>query len=201
MPPKPSSWATNIRLVSKFTPASAPAPSGQVVGGGEAEVEALEVAAELPEVGEQVVREVHRLGALQVGVAGKRPVEVALGELDERAHQPEQQLLGGQAVRPHEHRHVGGHLVVARARGVELPAHRPGDLGQAPLDRHVHVLVAGSHLEAVLVDLLAHLGQAALERGQVLLRDDPAARQHARVRERLLEVVGRQPVVEARSTS
>ena len=29
MPPKPSSCATNMRLVSKLTPASAPAPSGR----------------------------------------------------------------------------------------------------------------------------------------------------------------------------
>ena len=113
----------------------------QVVRGRHAEVEALEVAAELPEVGEQVVREVDRLRALEVRVAGQRPVEVALGQLHERGHQLAQQRLRVERVSAHEHRHVGGHLVVARAGGVELAADRPDELGQAPLDRHVHVLV------------------------------------------------------------
>ena len=45
----------------------------------EREGEALAVAGEHPEVGEQVVAEVDRLGALQVGVAGQRPVDVLLG--------------------------------------------------------------------------------------------------------------------------
>jgi hypothetical protein len=84
----------------------------EVVRGRHAEVEALEVAPELPEVGEQVMREVDGLGALHVRVAGQPPVHVALGERDERGHQLLEQLLGLQAVRADEHRDVGGHLVV-----------------------------------------------------------------------------------------
>ena len=53
----------------------------------EHELEAPRVAPEHPEVREQVVREVDGLGALQVRVAGHRPVLVALGELDEHALQ------------------------------------------------------------------------------------------------------------------
>ena len=40
---------------------------------------------EHPDVREQVVREVDGLRALQVRVAGQRPVEVALGRVDQRA--------------------------------------------------------------------------------------------------------------------
>ena len=170
MPPKPSSSATNMRLVSKFTPASAPAPSGSSPCAVEAEVEALEVAAELPEVGQQVVREVHGLGALEVGVAGHRPVEVALGLA--RAAAPSgrsSSTLRLERVGAHEQGHVGGHLVVARACGVQLAADRPGDLRQPALDRHVDVLVARGDLEGVLVDLPAHGREAALDRRQVLL--------------------------------
>ena len=72
--------ATSRRSVAKFTPASAPAPSGSSRRRAEHELEAPRVAAEHPEVGEQVVREVDRLRALQVRVAGHRPVEVALGD-------------------------------------------------------------------------------------------------------------------------
>ena len=168
----------------------------QVIRGGEAEVEALEIAAELPEVRQQVMREVDGLGPLQVGVAGERPVEVALGQPLQGPHQPEHQDLGLEGVSAHEHGHVGGHLVVARAGGVQLAPHRPGDLGEPALDRHVHVLVARLDHEAVLVDLRAHGLQALLDPGQVLVRDDPAPRQHPGVRERLLEVVRRQPEVE-----
>ena len=70
------------------------------------------------------------------------------------------------------------------------------DLGEPALDRHVHVLVVGLDLEPVLVDLRADLGEAALDLGQVVLADDLAAGEHPRVRERLLEVVGRQAEVE-----
>ena len=38
---------------------------------------------------------------------------------------------------------VGGHLVVARAAGVQLAGHRADQLAQAPLDGGVDVLVAG----------------------------------------------------------
>src|SRR3712207_7449346 len=53
----------------------------------EDELEAPGVAAEHPEVREQVVREVDRLGALQVRVAGHRPVDVPVGHLDDDALQ------------------------------------------------------------------------------------------------------------------
>ena len=49
----------------------------------------------------------------------------------------------------------------------------------------------------VRVDLRAHRVEPALDRLEVVVADDPAARQHARVGARLLEVVRRQPVVEA----
>ena len=62
--------------------------------------------------------------------------------------------LGGGRALARVHREVGHHLVVARARGVQPPADRPGDLGQAALDRHVDVLVAGREREAALAQLL-----------------------------------------------
>ena len=173
-----------------------PRAERQVVRGGHAEVEALEVAPELPEVGQQVVREVHRLGALEVGVARHPPVQVALGQLHERPHQALEQLPRLEAVGPDHHRHVRGHLVVARAGGVELPAHRPDDLGEAPLDSHVDVLVVFEDQEAVVLDLVADGLEAALDLLEVVIPDDSAAGEHARVGERLLEVVRRQPVVE-----
>ena len=163
----------------------------------EHEGEAARVAVELPEPGQQVVRQIHGLRALKVRVAGHGPVEVARGEVEHHVHQVEQSAPVTVSVCAHEQRDIGGHLVVARACRVELAAHRPGDLGKAPLDRHVDVLVVGMDLEAVVLDLLQHLRQASLDGLQIVGRDDLLARQHARVRERLLDVVRREPVVEA----
>jgi hypothetical protein len=99
-------------------------------------------------------------------------------------------------VRAHEHRDVGRDLVVARASRVELSADGPDDLDQAPLDRHVDVLVLERDGEGVVLDLAADLLEAALDLREVLGADDLAAREHARMRERLRDVIGRQAPVE-----
>ena len=51
----------------------------QAAGGGDDRLEAAHVAGHHPEVRQQVVAEVDGLGPLHVGVAGHRPVQVALG--------------------------------------------------------------------------------------------------------------------------
>jgi hypothetical protein len=96
------------------------------------------------------VAEVDGLGALEMRVAGQRPVEVRLGGVGQRRHQPlhrGDRLVRGRA---REQRDVGGDLVVARACGVQLAADRPGDLGKAALDRHVDVFVVGREREAAV---------------------------------------------------
>ena len=65
----------------------------------------------------------------------------------------------------HEHRQVGGHLVIARARRVELSADAPDDLRQPPLDRRVDVLVAVGHHERSVPEL----GLDLREPGQQLI--------------------------------
>ena len=169
----------------------------QLAGRAEHELEPPRVAPEHPEVRQQVVREVDRLRALEVRVAGHRPVLVALGELDERALQLLQLLERLQRVRAREHRHVGRDLVVARARGVELAADRADDLRQPPLDRHVDVLVVLAERERAAVELLLDALEPAEQRVAVGLADDPRLGQHRRVRARLLDVVRPEPPVEA----
>ena len=157
---KPSSAATMRRSVSKFTPASAPAPSGMTPQARSTAAKRVAVARGHPEPGEQVVGEVDRLRALQVGVAGQRPVEVALGGLDERRHVGVELRLGAARRLAREERDVGDDLVVARARGVQLAAGAPGDRRQPPLDGHVDVLVVGLERERAVAQLALDLVQA-----------------------------------------
>jgi hypothetical protein len=108
---------------------------------------------------------------------------MAFGEHHESRHQLLEQLPRLEAMGAHQHRHIGGHLVVARAGGVELAAHGTDELGEPPLDGHVDVLVVVRHDEAVALDLLAHRLEPALDLLDVVVADDAAAREHARVRE------------------
>ena len=100
-------------------------------------------------------------------------------------------------MRPDEHRHVGRHLVVARARGVQLPAHGAGDLGHPPFDRHVDVLVVLGERERAVTELALHLIERVVKLVAVLLGDDPLRREHRGMRARLLDVIRAKPPVEA----
>ena len=143
-----------------------------------------------------MVTEVDRLGSLQMRVAGQRPVEVALGDVGERSGEPSDPLDRLVRVRAHEHRHIGRDLVIARPRRVQPATDGPDDLGQAPLDRHVDVLVAVGEREGAGGEFGTDNFETTRERVAVLGGDDPLGREHARVRDGLIDVVGTQPPVE-----
>ena len=135
------SAATPSGSSGRLEPASAPAPSGDTSARAQRVAPAVDVAAKRPEVREQMVREQHRLRALQVRVAGE--VDVVAGlvgaatstswSVVDAARRPAPRVAG----QPQ----VGGDLVVAAPAGVELRAGGAGELGDAALDRRVDVLV------------------------------------------------------------
>ena len=112
-------------------------------------LESLRVALEHPEVGEQMVSQIHGLGALEVGVARHSPIGMGLREVQQARHQRRDQLPRTGRPVSHEQRQVGRDLVVARAAGVELASERADHLGEPALDRHVNVLVVVAEVELV----------------------------------------------------
>src|SRR5690349_14899918 len=101
-----------------------------------------------------MVREEHRLGALQVRVTGQVGVAGVTRALQQYLLQTGERgdLRLALAAQPEPQRERD--LVVAAAAGVQLGAGRAGDLGDAPFDRGVDVLVARDERERSRVELL-----------------------------------------------
>ena len=194
---KPRSRATASRSRSQLSPASAPGAQRQLAGRPPRRVEPPRVAPEHPEVGEQVVSEVHGLRALQVRVAGHRPVGVALGELQQALHQRAGQPTRQPRVVADEERDVRRHLVVPRPAGVELAAKRADHLDQAALDGHVDVLLALLDRERAALHLVRDVVRPSSIRCSSSVVEHPRPLQGPRMGPRLLDVVRGEPAIEA----
>ena len=153
------------------------------------EAEPLAVAREHPHVGEQVVGEVDGLGALQVRVAGQRPVEMGLGGLEQRRIRASMRAVMSRR-RSSVYRATSVVTWSLRERAVCSARRRGRQLGDAALDGHVDVLVVGLERERALAQLGLNRIEAAEQRGEVVVADDPACREHAGVGARLRDVVG-----------
>ena len=110
-----------------------------------------------------MVAQVHGLGALQVRVARQPPVAVRFRELQEPRHQRGDEFPRALGARPDVQREIRRHLVVSGACRVQLAPHRPGQLRDAALDRHVDVLVGVLERELAGLELAGDGVQALLE--------------------------------------
>jgi hypothetical protein len=86
--------------------------------------------------------------------------------------------------------YVGGHLVVAAARGVQLPGHLAQNGGQAALHGHVDVLVGHIPDELAGLDFLEDLAEPVHQLLRLLGGDDPLAAQHAGVSDAAGDILG-----------
>ena len=160
------------------------------VGGRTCRDQARMVAHEHPEVREQVVGEKHRLGVLEVRVAGHHDVEVLLGSVEQDAAQ--RHVAGDQVVAEvlGEQADVGGDLVVAGAARVEARAGGADVAREGALDGHVDVLVVDVPDEGAVRDLAGDALEARIDGGLVVGRDDALLGEHARVGAAARDVLG-----------
>ena len=82
--------ATSSRSIGRLVPASAAAPSGSTFARRRQSASRSAVALELLAVGQPIVRGQHRLGPLQVGIAGQDHVDVGVAPADKRPLQVDQ---------------------------------------------------------------------------------------------------------------
>ena len=94
------------------------------------------------------------LGPLQVGEARQVAGGVGLGALEEHALQHDRLASDGGELALAPQSEVGGDLVVAAPRRVQLGPRCAGELGDPAFDRRVDVLIGGAELEGVAGQLL-----------------------------------------------
>ena len=147
------------------------------------------VALEHLHVGQQVVREEHGLGALQVRVAGHQHVLVA--PRGPRQRLPQRLKVRQDAVErvPQVEPHVQIDLVVAAPGGVELLAHGADLLGQPPLDVHVNVFVGDVEGKRAALDLLLNGAQSGDDLARLARGDDALLSEHSGVGDAAGDVV------------
>ena len=143
-----------------------------------------------------MVGQSHRLGSLQMGVAGKHGVQVLASAGDEDALQREESTLDRVAHVSKVEGQVGGHLVVATAPGVEPPCHASHSLLEPRLDVHVNVFQRRIEAEFSRLDLRRQRLQALDQGLDICLRQQPDAPEHPRVGDGAPDVVAGQRLVE-----
>ena len=164
----------------------------EAVDGGD---EPVDVAGQRPAVRQQVVGQQHRLRPLHVRVAGQVDVGGLPGPLGQRVLE-RHDLLGHadeRAAAPQAQRR--GHLVVAAPPGVQLGPDVAHQLGDAPFDGGVDVLVTGGEDELARGELLLHDVEGLHQGGHLAVGEDARLAQALDVRPRAGQVVvGQHPV-------
>ena len=156
-----------------------------IEGGGEPG----EVAAEHPYIGEQVMREEHRLRVLQVRHARQHRVARLLSGIEQRRTEPQIRLHEVLGERLRSETRVGGNLVVSRPTGVQPSARRTDAPRELAFDRHVNVLVGDIKDERTRIDIRLNGLKPLADGIGVFLADDALRREHRRVRNRTSDIL------------
>ena len=141
--------------------------------------QAIDIATQSPRMGEQMMRQQHWLGTLEVRIARQVHLTRGIGAIGEHGLQVDHATSDDHEFALAPQTHIGGALIVATAAGVHL---RPGStrqLSDTTLDRCVYVFIGGHVHEPAAFEFGGHL----IERHEHLvalgIADDPASRQPA----------------------
>ncbi|MNH98638.1 hypothetical protein D3C73_513810 [compost metagenome] len=136
------------------------------------------ITAEHGHVSQQMVGEQDRLGTLQMRVAGNDRLDIVLGLAYQRFLQLMQQSYQFDHPIAQIQMHVGSHLVVAAASGMQLAADRADLLDQIFFNIHMNIFICHGKNNLPRTDFVEHLVQSVLDRLYILLRQDAAFAQH-----------------------
>ncbi len=148
-------------------------------------------------VSQHVVGKEDRLGGLQVGVAGHDDGEVGFGLAQQRLLQLVEVAEDVLELVAQIQAHIGRHLVVAGAGGVQFAAHRADLLDEPGLDVHVDVFEADLEFEVARLDVGQNRFEAGDDLTGLVFADDVLFRQHPRVGDGALDVVAVHALVES----
>ena len=148
MPSKPRSRGDGLAVEGKAAAGEGAGAERQNVGAAARLFEALPIAQEHLEIGEQVVRPEHGLRAAHVGVSGNDGAGVHLREPEQVAHDGAEQRLQVGALFAQPHAGIERDLLIAAAAGVDLVGDVAGALLEFADDQRVDVLVGGALVEA-----------------------------------------------------
>ena len=91
---------------------------------------------------------------------------------------------------------IGGHLIVARARGVQLARNRPDQLLEPRLHRHMDVFIFAAELEAALLDLGTDGIEPRDDGLGLLVRENAAGAEHVGMGLACADILGVEAPVE-----
>ena len=138
---------------------------------------------------QQVVCKSHRLGTLQMGIAGEHGFGVLFCQLHQHGTQLFHQSADLLDLVPQIQPQIQCHLIVSGTGGVQPLAHIAVTLGQLCLHEHVNVLRIGIKFQLAAVQICQN-GSQPLNNGlAVLLGDDAAVPQHGGMGDTALNVM------------
>ena len=168
---------------------------GTDIGAFAAIGETTEVAIEHLYIGEEMMGEGDRLGALKVGVAGDDDGGIPFSESDKGALEGADLLGEGVEFVAEPESDIDGDLIIAAAGGVEFGTgwDAPGELG---LDVHVDILELGLPMEGAGLDLLSDGLEAGADGLELGLGEDADLLEHGGVGDRAADVLTPEPPIE-----
>jgi len=142
------------------------------------------------------MRERDRLGSLKVRVSGHDGVDLIRSPREQGLSEPAQGQVQLIEQIEGEQPKIERDLIVAAARGVQLPRKGADAVPKDGLDHAVHVLVSRGPRECAVPQIARDGLETTNDRARLVVRKDPLRTEHARVGDASADIVRGDPFVE-----